>query len=1456
MCLEVHVVKRVSKNITVFISTISILLSTLVPYQILSAQEKEPLINMTQLLELDDPSVFGDVTELKETNEIITALEKGQLQDIPREVLDPFMLLDQKVIDKKKENIYEIGTTDEHVPLFSYDDIEFKVEENKLAILGVSEEDVVVKQVFDGLEIFDIYEMPKNVYLIVKVKRTNTKKIIVLDKYFVRHFAFRSPLPMFTIYHFDKDTAIPEESINSNTKLAVIGRGTRPFSKNEVLKFIEDSPNKKKILFEEGQDKRPKIQSGQIVVYNSIESKERTVEGVLSNEVIAQKLHQGGLIFSLKAAMANNQVIEQSFFENYKKMWNVYGNRPNVGKYPKILKYYIDELLKKTNQFIEFKNQGELEKSSSQKELILELLKNYIDDENFSGIDLESDSFKISEIKNLIDSSPRPSLYRLDRGLVSYKTLELTEKYKPKGDEKIQKLIKKRAREYKNNIFEKYKVNTSIKEELRILLGMDNRLEENEDVNPNKVAWDFFDDELNENTENEYKEKVKKIFSKINKKSIEDTIDQLKDNEEYGLNFEFISGIGWKRTYEIVIRQAYKSLTNLQIAINSAKVADKHFLIEKRNLVLEQIRSGDFNISLFAYIEEYLKNKSLIAQKEKGFWDFSKINVGLIKKITKITLITVTIGTSLHIGTTELWTSFPDWIQNTLDLFADSKFHRIISDAEYRGALLSGSTLLMMLYPLVLIISAVSIPSVRLINYISTKNAKEGKNSISQNLKIKTNKILSIYKDLDLVQKMITSMSRLYRYLIWFFPNWIDKASGQQAMEVMKAGFSPFKTAIDEKSQKRVLLATNNILPSFLGEIIAGEKNVEQLRNGNIFQRYVQSSRDKYKKKMDLLKKVESKERKAVILVNYIASLVMTEKDPVTTDFLFRLHNQRMSAEEFFERNFDNDFSEKHRYISQELYREVLSKQDYDQIDLEDQDNLKELIAIGKKYFEKTQSKKWKLYNYKSKLTPQTSKLWKILGSFSEDEFKFLGSVVANKFVSRQVNSEWLQDHVIVVYMTALFGKRADLEQPNVISHVFDNIFFTTKEHFQDILLNFYVHCMKAGPRRMLISQSLESEKTYNNEFERRRLNSQSVPLNEEFLKFSNRRENAWAGLFKWTKALLNFKENNIGGYYQKEIYNLFRTMQASLISMVFFRLYFSEQVFSEAIMGSLFILIAAIRTYMWPWTALARGNEIEDQRVQKSFEKTEKALQKIYTASKNNNLSEMISAHNMLMKETLDGKKISQNDYLNEYESKIIEKTGMKISRKDFKKMKELMYSNNGELFKEMATYISGVENKNDKLATESIENIQNILKSKSSLNLSKDQIIQRINSSVDLIRKIPPKVNQANPRVQFFSTLLFGAMLTTLLAVSMFVDSFDKENLVFEKLYDEFYYLFIFAIFTFLLTSQWSYENYQYKIFGSLYDLFLRPTKKYYHARKRNKKSESKNNSEINKCENIFKK
>lgn len=199
---------------------------------------------------------------------------------------------------------------------------------------------------------------------------------------------------------------------------------------------------------------------------------------------------------------------------------------------------------------------------------------------------------------------------------------------------------------------------------------------------------------------------------------------------------------------------------------------------------------------------------------------------------------------------------------------------------------------------------------------------------------------------------------------------------------------------------------------------------------------------------------------------------------------------------------------------------------------------------------------------------------------------QFMRTVFMNKVNADQTERGFVPDHFMIAVYYALWGGRADLNDPKNLSADTDGILWTAGQHWSDVAMQVLIHFFIASSRRVLLFQSVmpEVENAYD-------------PIEFEWVNSVEKTESFLSSLSKWFKST-DPRVSNIGEAAWKSLKKRVNTLWPGLYLAVATRMIFAGKDFSDAFWGyGLFFNLSFIM-FAWPWLFIDGGANYEESRI------------------------------------------------------------------------------------------------------------------------------------------------------------------------------------------------------------------------------------------------------------------
>lgn len=379
-------------------------------------------------------------------------------------------------------------------------------------------------------------------------------------------------------------------------------------------------------------------------------------------------------------------------------------------------------------------------------------------------------------------------------------------------------------------------------------------------------------------------------------------------------------------------------------------------------------------------------------------------------------------------------------------------------------------------------------------------------------------------------------------------------------------------------------------------------------------------------------------------------------------------------------------------------------------------------------------------------------------------ESTFLRTVFTNKFVSEQVERDFVPDHLMVVFLYALWGDRANLAQPEDLAANANGVWWTSDPHWVDVFFQTYIHFFVSGSRLAVNVQSVKAHDSTNYE-----------PLSNLWVdNLPNRNEGFLKSGMLWVRNVLDPRASNIGYWSHRGFYKRFAMIQSNLATMVAIRMIGpTGQSFESAMLGYLLVFFAQQWFFGWPWDFIVVGNMVEGDRMEEIRQKLKEAFAMI-TASANE------PDQNRSKEQAREGYEQLLSLY-KKYNPKALEQIQNFMSQKGFYDLldeqkltlSEQNFDYMGIVAKLKLAWEKGDRAKVDELAGQ--------LRSALARYGEEASELEKLNAGalLDFAFQNNPIPMRSHPAVPWLTTFVFGATATTAMSIPLSVMSFKPEYL-----------------------------------------------------------------------------
>lgn len=369
------------------------------------------------------------------------------------------------------------------------------------------------------------------------------------------------------------------------------------------------------------------------------------------------------------------------------------------------------------------------------------------------------------------------------------------------------------------------------------------------------------------------------------------------------------------------------------------------------------------------------------------------------------------------------------------------------------------------------------------------------------------------------------------------------------------------------------------------------------------------------------------------------------------------------------------------------------------------------------------------------------------LATFAVADNEFLKRNFANKVVSGLVSKEFTTDHMGVVGIPAVLGERADINKQGELSAINNPWYlWTHPEHIQDVLNNMSLHFFQAGSQTAL---AIQGEPKVNE--------TKYGPM--ELIRYASmdRAEPFFESSYLWFKSIA---ESRDAGeiFFKKMLSKRLVTAQGSMLLSVIFRVLVAKQSLGMALSGWYYFWIAGPLLYAWPWTLILLGMQGEEDRISENISRFNKEKMKLVNARR---LSSDAELRNKI-RGFLDFYKGETEFLYRGFVHTLLTHRGIyNHSLQRIKTQKEF------NKYLSMSGFTKGDISSYERDLEEIIE------------KADRSQLNELVERSLEYSVKHPAVYTNVHAAIGWLTVVGLGAVLTTVLAISVGVDSFNPETL-----------------------------------------------------------------------------
>lgn len=584
--------------------------------------------------------------------------------------------------------------------------------------------------------------------------------------------------------------------------------------------------------------------------------------------------------------------------------------------------------------------------------------------------------------------------------------------------------------------------------------------------------------------------------------------------------------------------------------------------IFKLNKSIQFVDPDDFYPNNSNYQKFLQKNESPLQFKKSNYQVF-KENVNKFLKSKAVTF--------LMIGSPVLaFYSLPYFYDKnetlkqikSLSFMYENIIPDVLKDHAYRTPLIISTVIQIAIIPLVYL-SAWGYKNIIKALAFSYKNSESP-------FALKVKDFAAKYRDLTTTQVLLTINVRFFSMIVT--PYWkvlIEGLLGQRTFfSAARKGLNPFK-AISKDSE--------------IGKLLNLERS-----------RFVGLGRPSYSKTQQAneinlkIQQLLSEQKRSIEMTAWLlATKAISEKYELDPASLFMVaENHQVSSQEISKILSDPELKKRWELLSDKLIHEFKTLDTFSVVNLKEgltKEQFAELYEAAKIAAEKLNE----LPKFKTELKTRYLQFKKGLAflknwavNLGDRESAFLKQVIPGKYVSQQVNQDFPIDQALVTILPGIAGDQADLKKPDYLLADAKKMSFTSDAQMNSLVGNVYGHLVSSASTMSLLYDSIKDE-------EETRYNPR------EYTKTVN---NEWSPGFysaskSWFLHAFNPLKSDVGGLavqrYISKMNTIFASITFNLVSMVLISGRGVASSFKSFAIG----FLSSHRIYSFPWDFIQAGN-------------------------------------------------------------------------------------------------------------------------------------------------------------------------------------------------------------------------------------------------------------------------
>lgn len=820
----------------------------------------------------------------------------------------------------------------------------------------------------------------------------------------------------------------------------------------------------------------------------------------------------------------------------------------------------------------------------------------------------------------------------------------------------------------------------------------------------------------------------------------------------------------WQKNFEQLRQNAEKAYQlALQKQNNRSRLAKLMAKLTKRTSTVDP---RDYIVSPENYEKFMTKNQPVEFYKKTRIEQMNElVNKFASSKITFFTLIAAPVAGYLAFPFAyEASQAMQD--VKTLSYFYENFVPQVIKDIPYRSLLMISMSYQLLLIPLTYTVGFS-------IKYSVMTLAQVYKNSTS-NFGVWVKNLAKDYRDISITQVLLTANNRFFAVIV--IPYWkvlIEHIAGQKSFfKALQSGLNPFKTISPESEIGRKLGLESH---KFVGLGLPHPVGTDSIAlHSSLISRYTDKTKadQSLRSSIQNLLTQEKKDRNLAVWV--LATMTISEKynlDPAI--ILLAAQNKAEITLESVKKIMEdqkligewgvlsNRLAKEFAHLSSSEVQTVLKSMDTELFKTMYHTAKNTAQAITKMSALRYQTELLAVL-FKKKVSQFSHNILNI----GDKANKFLSKNIVGKYVTKQVNQDYIFDQAMVTILPGLFGEMSMLDKPKYLMAHADEFLNTSKAQLFSLTSNIYGHLVGSGASLSLLFDSLQvvSETKYK-------------PLEYSQIHSNEWSENIFKSAVKWVKfTIFSPTQSDVGGLALKKYRNRMDTIFASITFTYLARVMISNQSIEYAFTAYAIFFLISHSIYGYVWDFIVAGNKhIGDQA-----ETNRKWLQdKQFELSRAIRFGETENAKKLrveIIEAYLKNNPRALRAVIDHFNALKINEA-IKLSLKDLKNKDAKAIDALGIATKLLlATHAKDEARTNESRAAllkMYEQNVEMSIETKRELEqLSNDGLLK-------LTQAIPPVATKENFALSWITSIGLGAILTTILATELAPKLMDKDFL-----------------------------------------------------------------------------